>query len=318
MKHAQSYILNTNSLKIGNSFSKTGFSTKNKKNLSTKKFNASTTSFRFPIILLRTKNRNFRLQKAQTQSEHLYSTNNKTKKAFKDSFQILHYSVNEDNKNITTNRILQDTTINKRNLKEIDMSKTYKPISFLYDNYNEIIKNKTNNIFNYYDSIFMMQTKKTDYRKDLSSDFVKDNRVVINSLSTKFKQKHDSILNVLHNNEGYYYIKGLEYKKYLFYPHKKQNILNFHQNLMAKNFDIFQEKRRLENLKNNQGKKSPIHNSSLNNIRSDNILNKNIIPKKKKRHMSINYFLRKKMNQKIEEIINDEMNKVLNAHSTFN
>ena len=154
--------------------------------------------------------------KAQYNADSIY-LNNKLKKTFNDSFNILH----SDKKNDKTNKLLENLRYNKN--KNRNKYKEFENqginLTLLYNNYQNI-KNVANNFYNYYDSIFPLKLKTTDYRKNLSCDYETDNKNVIEMLTTRFKQKNDSILNVVRNKDDYF-IKGLKYKKYYFIHIKK-------------------------------------------------------------------------------------------------
>ena len=305
MKHSQSSIFN-NSQKTEYNFLKTGFSIINKSTSSPKKFNISLTAIKFPKIFLKLKNKN-------KKSTFLYNNSmenikSKQKKELKDSFNILNFTKKETDKNST---ILPNLRYSQNNTKENEIPNKSTPL--LYNNFQNI-KNKANNYLNYYDLIFSVKTKKTSYTKSLSSDYEKDNKNVIEYYNTRFKQKNDSILNVVRNNEGFY-IKGLEYKKYYFTPHKKVNILAFHKNIMNNNIKHIKEMREMEIIRKRkeEEKRYRDKNRKTTYINKDDHFLNETFSRSRKRHWTKNYVIRKKMKKKIEEIVDEEFNNVYNS-----
>ena len=313
MKHSHSSIFN-NSEKANNNLLKTGFSVINHNTSTSKKFNNSITAVKFPKILFKTRNKKLYVQnqknKTQYNDDTIYS-NNKLKKSFHDSFNILHLDKRSDK----ANNIMENLRFNKNKYKKIKNNELQNQginLTLLYNNYQNI-KNVANNFYNYYDSIFPLKLKNTDYRKNLSCDYEKDNKNVINMFTTRFKQKNDSILNVVRNKDGYY-IKGLKYIKYYFYPHKKMNILAFHQNIMNNNIKQIKQRIVMENLRKKRNEEKKIMNQKTSYFNdNDNFLKENIFSRDRKRHWTKNYVIRKKMKQKIEEIVDDEINNVLHS-----
>ena len=311
MKHSQSSIFN-NSEKSNNNLLKTGFSVLNHNTSTSRKFNNSITAVKFPKILFKTRNKKLYIQKQKNKTQYnddtVYS-NSQLKKSFNSSFNILHL----DTKNDKTNKIAKNLRYNKnKSIKNKELENESINLTLLYNNYQNI-KNVANNFYNYYDSIFPLKLKMTDYRKNLSCDYEKDNKNVIDMLTTRFKQKNDSILNVVRNKDGYY-IKGLKYKKYYFYPHKKMNILAFHQNIMNYNIKQIKQRNILENLRKKRNEEKKIMNQRTAYLNdNDNFLKENIFSRNRKRHWTKNYVIRKKMKQKIEEIVDDEIHNVLHS-----
>ena len=311
MKHSQSSIFN-NSEKSNNNLLKTGFSVLNHNTSTSRKFNNSITAVKFPKILFKTRNKKLYIQKQKNKTQYnddtVYS-NSQLKKSFNSSFNILHL----DTKNDKTNKIAKYLRYNKnKSIKNKELENEGINLTLLYNNYQNI-KNVANNFYNYYDSIFPLKLKMTDYRKNLSCDYEKDNKNVIDMFTTRFKQKNDSILNVVRNKDGYY-IKGLKYKKYYFYPHKKMNILAFHQNIMNYNIKQIKQRNILENLRKKRNEEKKIMNQRTAYLNdNDNFLKENIFSRNRKRHWTKNYVIRKKMKQKIEEIVDDEINNVLHS-----
>jgi hypothetical protein len=308
MKHSQSSIF---SEKSKDNFIKTGFSIINHNTLGSSKFNNSVTSIKFPRIHYRLKLKKLNKKNKTQYNDNIDISKSIENKSFKDSFNILHFDKKDDIKSTKINKILQNLRYNK------DNENPNKNITLLYNNYQNI-KNKVTNYFNIYDYIFNVKIKKNDYRKSLSSDYEKDNKNVINTLNIKFKQKNDSILNVIRNNDGFY-IKGLKYKKYFFFPHKKMNILSFHHNIMSKNIDQIKERRKFENFrkkKNEEKNNRNLRKTYFNN--EDNSLIENAFNNRsRKRHWTKNYVIRKKIKHKIEEIVEDEINNVLQMEKKF-
>ena len=311
MKHSQSSIFN-NSEKSNNNLLKTGFSVLNHNTSTSRKFNNSITAVKFPKILFKTRNKKLYIQKQKNKTQYnddtVYS-NSQLKKSFNSSFNILHL----DTKNDKTNQIAKNLRYNKnKSIKNKELENEGINLTLLYNNYQNI-KNVANNFYNYYDSIFPLKLKMTDYRKNLSCDYEKDNKNVIDMFTTRFKQKNDSILNVVRNKDGYY-IKGLKYKKYYFYPHKKMNILAFHQNIINYNIKQIKQRNILEILRKKRNEEKKIMNQRTAYLNdNDNFLKENIFSRNRKRHWTKNYVIRKKMKQKIEEIVDDEIHNVLHS-----
>jgi hypothetical protein len=316
MKHSHSSIFN-NSEKTQYQFLNTGFSVINQNTSTPKKFNNSLTNMRFPKLLLKTRNKKMlKNNKNKTQYSDVSNySNNTQKKSFKDSFNIYNFLKKEESNKFLPNLRYDNNNKNNEKSNDNEIEHQNKSIPLLYSNYQRI-KDKLNNYFNYYDSIFNVKTKKTDYTRSLSCDYEKDNRNVIDLFTTRFKQKNDSILNVVRNNEGYY-IKGMKYKKYFFFPHKKMNILAFHQNIMSNNINQIKERRKMEifNKKRNEELKKLKNRSKRKSYfnSDEKFLEDNIFNRSRKRHWTKNYVIRKKMKQKIEEVVDDEINNVLHS-----
>ena len=316
MKHSHSSIFN-NSEKTQYQFLNTGFSVINQNTSTPKKFNNSLTNMRFPKLLLKTRNKKMlKNNKNKTQYSDVSNySNNTQKKSFKDSFNIYNFLKKEESNKFLPNLRYDNNNKNNEKSNDNEIEHQNKSIPLLYSNYQRI-KDKLNNYFNYYDSIFNVKTKKTDYTRSLSCDYEKDNRNVIDLFTTRFKQKNDSILNVVRNNDGYY-IKGMKYKKYFFFPHKKMNILAFHQNIMSNNINQIKERRKMEifNKKRNEELKKLKNRSKRKSYfnSDEKFLEDNIFNRSRKRHWTKNYVIRKKMKQKIEEVVDDEINNVLHS-----
>jgi hypothetical protein len=316
MKHSHSSIFN-NSEKTQYQFLNTGFSVINQNTSTPKKFNNSLTNMRFPKLLLKTRNKKMlKNNKNKTQYSDVSNySNNTQKKSFKDSFNIYNFLKKEESNKFLPNLRYDNNNKNNEKSNDKEIEHQNKSIPLLYSNYQRI-KDKLNNYFNYYDSIFNVKTKKTDYTRSLSCDYEKDNRNVIDLFTTRFKQKNDSILNVVRNNDGYY-IKGMKYKKYFFFPHKKMNILAFHQNIMSNNINQIKERRKMEifNKKRNEELKKLKNRSKRKSYfnSDEKFLEDNIFNRSRKRHWTKNYVIRKKMKQKIEEVVDDEINNVLHS-----
>ena len=310
MKHSQSSIFTNSEKTKDNNFLKTGFSIINQNTISSNKFNSSVTTIKFPKIFFRIKNRRLNQKNTTQYNDNINMSKSLEKDSFKDSFNILNYK--KDDKLNKSNKFLPNLRYINNNIKDnekTNMNNNNKNFFLLYNNYQNI-KNKVTNFFNIYDSIFDVKLKKTDYRRSLSCDYEKDNKHVINELNTKFKQKNDSILNVVRNKDGFY-IKGLKYKKYFFFPHKKMNILSFHHNIMSKNINHMKERRKLEKFLKEKNEEQKIINSRKSNFKEDKFFEENILNKSLKRHWTKNIAIRKKMKQKIEEIVENEINNVV-------
>ena len=320
MKHSFSSLFN-NSQKIKNkNFNiKYGLNNSNIKIL-----NNSTIGLKFPKIIIKTRNErisNIKIHENKTQNRDSTNSCYNTINSLKDSFKILNLTKKNNstiflnrnnNKNLIYNLRYNKENNNLTNEKDNNTA-TLKSLSSIYNNYHTIF-NKTNTD---YDSIFLNKSKMTNYKKWLSSDYEKDNKSVIDIFGTKYKQKTDSILNVVQNKDGFY-IKGLIYKKYFFFPHKKLNILAFHHNIMSKNIKKFEKKKKVENMKRIKHveklckrNKEIIDDTSINNNKNINNIY-NIIKRKK----LLKKKLKKKKNissQEIEDIINEEYNNAINS-----
>ena len=283
---------------------KTGFSIINTNASTSKKLSNSNMSVKFPQILLKVKfNRNPNLKKIKYNTQYFDNNNylhNNNKKSLKDLFNIYHYNKIEDKKSINDS-VLSSSRSTKVFTKDNELISPMKSLSVFYKRYKEL-KSR-----NYYDSIFMNKGKMTDYKKCLSYEYKKNNKNILGKISYEFKQKNDSLLNMVDGKDSFY-IKGLKYQKYYFYPHKKVNILSFHNNIMNRNIYLINQNIKKQNLKKIiKEKKINYRNSS--NIDKDNFLT--VYQRNSKRHWTKNYFIRKKMKQKVEEIIDDEIHNVL-------
>ena len=118
-----------------------------------------------------------------------------TSESFQDSIKVVNYS--SKSKKTTNNN-------NKVNI----MKSKYFPIL-----YNKYLHNKFNS--------------NIEYKKSLSSDFKKNNKLIINKLSTKYKQNNSFNRKDMNN---YYYIKGTKFIKYQISPYKIDNYYKFLQN----------------------------------------------------------------------------------------
>lgn len=270
----------------------------------TKELNKSTPSLKYAKIIYKPKNIKFPNIRYQD-NNCLY--NNKTNNSHnsmnlnKDYFKIFHKNKKDNNNLIGNNNTLSSNSIYNKNINENTTTNSLQSLSSLYYNYNFIInKNHTN-----YDKIFYNKIKMTNYRKSLSSDYEKNNLDVIDMIGTKYKQKTDSILNVVENKDGFY-IKGLRYKKYYFFPHKKMNILSFHHNIISKNIKKI-EKDKIEALKNIKSGEKIIKKNKF--LTDNHFLNVKISKKERKKLRMKRGF---ESQQKIEEIINEEVNNVIN------
>lgn len=318
MKHSLSSLFNNSqNIKNKNFNIRYGFNNSN----NTRNLNNSNIDLKFPRIIIKTRNErmsNMKNHENKTQYNDITNSCYNTINLLKNSFKILNLS-KKNNSTILLNRndnkkLIFNLRYNKDNsnlISEKDNTTTLKSISSIYNNYHTFF-NKTNTD---YDNIFLSKSKMTNYKKCLSSDYEKDNKSVIDFFGTKYKQKTDSILNIVQNKDGFY-IKGLRYKKYFFYPHKKMNILSFHHNIMSKNIKKFEKEKKVENMKKikhfeklckrNKEIIEDIRNNKNNNYIYNIIKQKKINKKKlkKKRYNS---------SQEIEYIINEEYNKAINS-----
>ena len=308
MKNSNSQIFNSSRKTYFNSF-KTGFSITNNNSTYSKKSNNSLSSIKFPKILQKIKNSRKSNLKIRKDNTRYYDNNNtyqgNTRKSFKDLFNIINYT-NNDTKPVTINNRLTFTDKHKENTKNTDMQNTLKSLTKFYIDYQNTKSE------NYYDTIFLKKSRMTDYKKSLSCDYEKDNRTVIDMATTKFKQKNDSILNVVNLKDGFY-IKGLKYKKYFFFPHKKMNILAFHNNIMNNNVNII-KKRNIDDFKKIKTEKK-IKKSKSTYIDNDVYNFISVYQKNNNRHWTKNFFIRKKVKENVEKIVDNEINNVINNNN---
>ena len=126
--------------------------------------------------------------------------------------------------------------------------------------------------------------------------------------TTKYKEKNDSILNVVQKSDGYS-IKGMKFKKYFFFPHEKMNILFFHKKIMAENIERFEKRRKIENYKKIENKNRYDKRRSISN---DDIFIQRAFDKRKTRKFFTKYFYTKKnLKDRIENMVDFEFNKVM-------
>ena len=123
--------------------------------------------------------------------------------SFKESLNILHFDKKDDksNKSNKSNKCLPNLRYINNNIKnneKINTNNMNKNFSLLYNNFPNI-KNKVTSFFNVYDSQFDVKIKKQIIEKVYHVINEKDNKHAISKLNTKFKQRNDSILNVVRN-----------------------------------------------------------------------------------------------------------------------
>ncbi len=162
----------------------------------------------------------------------------------------------------------------------------------------------------FFSPMFLFKPKKTTYKKFLSENYRKNNEEIINKFRMEYKQRNDSILNAVKNKDGIF-IKGMNYKKYYFFPHKKMNILVFHKKIMEENLKRFENRRKLQGMKK-------LENKNINNIldKRRSISNDNIfIPRafnkrKSRKFFTKNFYTTKNLKNAVQNVVNSEVNKV--------
>ena len=171
-----------------------------------------------------------------------------------------------------------------------------------------VLKNKFNKIKeSYYSPMILFQPKMNKYKRFLSEQYKVNNKSIIEELKTKFKQKNDSILNIVQTNDAFL-IKGKKYKKYLLPPKENINILFFHKNIMEENLKRFEKKRKIESLKKFEKKNLLDKRRSISN---DNIFLPLVFAKRKSmKFHTRNYLTMNNLKNKIENMIDTEINKV--------
>lgn len=171
-----------------------------------------------------------------------------------------------------------------------------------------VLKNKFNKINeSSYSPMILFQPKMNKYKRFLSEQYKVNNKDIIENLETKFKQKNDSILNIVQTKDAFL-IKGKKYKKYFFPPKEKINILLFHKNIMEENLKRFEKRRKIEDLKKFENKKLLDKRRSISN---DNIFLPMAFTKRRSIKLyTRNYLTKNNLKNKIENMVNTEINKV--------
>ena len=302
MKQSTSQIFNTSEKSQNNSLRSIYSLLKN--NTSTSKIkNKSLTCLNFPKLyskLKYTRNKgnnegnSLSTETRYMSTEKKQSSNINIKKALK----IYHYSF-LNKKQIATNTryILPNIETNKTN--------THKIFTKLF-HFNYL--NSLNRSNEQYSPLFLFKRKKNDYSKFLSENYRRNNKRIINMFTARYKEKNDSILNVVQKNDGYY-IKGKKFKNYFFFPHEKMNILLFHKKIMEENIQRFEKRRKIENYKKIENKNRYDKRRSISN---DDIFIQRAFDKRKTRKFLTKYFYTKKnLKNKIENMVDYEFNKVM-------
>ena len=221
---------------------------------------------------------------------------NKTKLDVKSSLQILHFPLTRKKQFSTDNHVIS----NYKN-----------KISNLYQNRN---LNSINKINEGCSPMLFFTKKQNCYTKFLSDTYYKNNRKVINMFNTRYKERTDSILNIKQTEDGYC-IKGIKYKKYYFFPHEKMNILLFHKKIMAENLERFEKRRKIENIKKLVNKNIYDKRRSISN---DDIFVERAFNKRKTRKFyTRNFYTKRNLKNKIENVVDYEINKVIFNKTLF-
>ena len=209
--------------------------------------------------------------------------------------------------------------------KNIFQIKIYKkqsknPKKFL--NITNKLQNKTNSkMYNFkffkplnernaeYYNEFITKGKKNAYTKFLSESYRKNNRKIIDIFNIRYKQKQDSILNVI-QKDNCFFIQGRKYNKYFFLEHEKMNYLLFHQKIMDENKQRFAKKKKIENLKKLMNKN--INDDRRRSISTEDIFIKRAIDKRKTRRNYTKFFYTKNnLKKKIENMVQYEINRAI-------
>ena len=158
--------------------------------------------------------------------------------------------------------------------------------------------------------MFLFKPKKTVYKKFLSDNYRKNNEQIINKINMEYKQKNDSILNAVKYKDGII-MKGMNYKKYHFFPHEKMNILVFHQKLMEENLKRFENRRKFEGLKKLENKNIKNIFDKRRSISNDNIFLPRVFGKRKSRkYLTKNFYTTKNLKKSVQNVVDSEINKV--------
>ena len=305
MKQSTSIIFNTSEKSQNNSLRSVNSLLKN--NSSTPKNRSKNiTCLNFPKLyskLKYTRNKS-NIFNESLSSKTRYTNNNKSisKKPnnnlnIKKALNIYHYPFLTKRQISTNTRYL---------LPNIESNKTQNIIPKLH-NFNYLYYfNKTKE---QYSPSFLLKRNKNDYTKFLSENYVKNNKKIINMITTRYKERNDSILNVVQKTDGYY-IKGIKFKNYFFFNHEKMNILFFHKKIMAENIQRFEKRRKKENLKKNDAKKKVYDIKRT--ISSDDIFVPRSFDKRKTRKFLTNFLYSKRnLKNKIENMVDYEINNVM-------
>ena len=302
MKQSTSQIFNTSEKSQNNSIRSIYSLLKN--NTSTSKIkNSSLTCLNFPKLYSKLKykrnkgnneEKSFTSETNYINTEKKQSSNINIKKALK----IFHYTfLNKRQISTNTRNLLPNIEVNKTSTRKI-FTKLY------HFNY----LNSLNRSNEQYSPLFLFKKKKNNYSKFLSENYRKNNKKIINMFTTRYKEKNDSILNVVQKSDGYS-IKGMKFKKYFFFPHEKMNILFFHKKIMAENIERFEKRRKIENYKKIENKNRYDKRRSISN---DDIFIQRAFDKRKTRKFFTKYFYTKKnLKNRIENMVDFEFNKVM-------
>ena len=297
MKQSNTQIYNISEITLNNSL-KTAFSLLKNNSIASKFKSRNLTCLNFPKLYSKIKYKRITQNNSFEETRHSNS-NKKPKLNINKSLRIYNYPSHKKKQESTTTRSL---------LPKIENNKTSP------HNYSRI------NHFNYlnslnkpdvdYSSIFLSKRAKNNYTKYLSESYRKNTRHIINILNDKYKQKTDSILNMVEKNDGFY-IKGMKYNRYFFYKHEKMNILLFHQKIMNDNIKRFQKRRKVQNLKI-----KPFENINTfdkrRSISTDDIFIQRAFNKRKTRkYFTRNFYTKNNLKNQIANMVDYETNKVM-------
>ena len=299
MKQSSSQIFNI-SLKTQNNSLNSICSLKKNTISNSEKTNKSLTCLNFPKIYSKLKytRNNQKILKNSLTSQTNYTREIKKPKInlnINSTLRIFHYPSKENLTSINTSNVFQNTVLeqNKTNSKMYNF-KFFKPL------------NERN--AEYYNE-FITKGKKNAYTKFLSESYRKNNRKIIDIFNIRYKQKQDSILNVI-QKDNCYFIQGRKYNKYFFLEHEKMNYLLFHQKIMDENKQRFAKKKKIENLKKLMNKN--INDDRRRSISTEDIFIKRAIDKRKTRRNYTKFFYTKNnLKKKIENMVQYEINRAI-------
>ena len=284
LKSAFSFMQNTNSTPRGNNksvtclnfpklYSKLRYITRNKTNSDNKSMISDTNS---------------------NSSEIKTNNNNNNVENINSAIKILHYP------DLTQKQLSTNTLNILPNIFPKNISSRIHQYKYL-NSFNKITG---------FSPMFLFKPKKTVYKKYLSDNYRKNNEQIINKINMEYKQKNDSILNAVKYKDGIF-MKGMNYKKYYFFPHEKMNILAFHQKLMEENLRRFENRRKFEGLKKLEKKNINNIFDKRRSISNDNIFVPRAFGKRKSRkYFTKNFYTTKNLKKSVQNMVDSEINKV--------
>ena len=277
MKHSISQIFNNSSKSQNRSLISLYSNLKtNKNNFSKEKsLNGNYTGLNFPKLYPKLK---------YISRNNFNNGKSKSIKKIKTALKIIHYpNKNNDNKKLISP-------------KKYDLNN----IHYINSTYNKKL----------IPSLFFKKRTMNDYCKFLNSKYNENNRYIINKINSEFKQKNDNLLNKVENKDGFY-IRGIEYRKYYFYPLQEMNLSVFHKKLMKENKERFERRKKLL-LKKKINNSEENKNGRRRSISNDN----NFIFRPDNRRKTIRYYTKifythKNLENQIKNMIDYEVNNVV-------